>query len=175
MGESIEFESVDFVTAGAIGEPGRRTFYVQAQSGDERVSLVAEKAQVRSLARLAQDLLGRAGVTVTPDDLDEARQRLRDPGAPLWRAGSMSLGMDDAAERFVLEVEEMPGQDPADADAEPGLARFWLTREQLTSMAAHAAYAVEAGARETCRLCNRPIDPAGHTCPALNGHGPLEG
>ncbi|QBI21133.1 DUF3090 family protein [Egibacter rhizosphaerae] len=172
MGESVEFESVEFITAGAVGEPGERAFYVQAEGEGQRVALLAEKTQIRSLAQLAQELLGRAGITVTPDDLDEASQRLREPVEPWWRAGSMSLGMDDEAERFVLEVEELPEElDPAE---EPGEARFWMTREQLTALAAYAAYAVEAGARETCRLCSRPIDPVeGHVCPAQNGHGPL--
>ena len=82
----------------------------------------------------------------------------------------MSLGMDEAAERFVLEVEEAAFEEEVD---EPGFARFWMDREQLAGLAAHAAYAVEAGARETCRLCGRPIDADGHVCPSLNGHGPL--
>ena len=175
MSESFEFEQVEFVTAGAVGEPGQRTFYIQIESAEQRISLVAEKAQVRSLAHLAQELLGRAGVTVTPDDLEETAHRLREPLEPAWRAGSISLGMDDEAERFLLEVEEMPTDedDPGVDDEGPAMARAWLSREQLAGMAAHAAYAVEAGARETCRLCSRPIDPGGHVCPSMNGHGPL--
>lgn len=196
MSESFEFEQVQFVTAGAVGEPGARTFYIQIEAGDQRISLVAEKAQVRSLAHLAQELLGRAGVTVTPDDLEETAHRLREPLEPVWRAGSISLGMDDEAERFLLEIEELPADDEDAVEGDPGLpddlgveadfeddvdfeddapamARVWLTREQLAGMAAHAAYAVEAGARETCRLCGRPIDPGGHVCPSMNGHGPL--
>lgn len=191
MGESFEFEHVDFITAGALGPPGQRTFYIQVEVDERRVSLVAEKAQIRSLAHLAQELLGRAGVSVMPDDLDETAQRLREPVDPAWRAGSISLGMDEDGGRFLLEVEELPsgedsGQLPGDEeiptedlsegfepDEEPALARVWLTQDQLAAMAAHAAYAVEAGARETCRLCGRPIDPGGHICPSMNGHGPL--
>ena len=57
------------------------------------------------------------------------------------------------------------------------LISLWLLGSdlaQLVSLAAYAAYAVHAGARERCRLCGRPIDPVdGHVCPATNGHGPL--
>ncbi len=175
MSESFEFEQAEFVTAGAVGQPGERTFYIQIESAERRISLLAEKAQVRSLAHLAQELLGRAGITVTPDDLDETAQRLREPLDPVWRAGSISLGMDDDAERFLLEVEELPTEEDeaGDVDDEPAMARAWMTRDQLAAMAAHAAYAVEAGARQTCRLCGRPIDPGGHVCPSNNGHGPL--
>ena len=169
MGESYEFETVDFITAGALGEPGARTFYVQAESGPDQVALIVEKGQVRSLAQLAQELLAQAGVTVTPDDLDEASYRLREPVEPIWRAGSMSLGMDEESQLFALEVAELTD----DEEEEPGYVRLWMTRDQLGGLAAYAAYAVEAGARETCRHCGRPIGADGHVCPSMNGHGPL--
>ncbi|HSJ45452.1 MAG TPA: DUF3090 family protein [Euzebyales bacterium] len=170
MTGSFEYRPVDWVTAGAVGEPGRRAFYIQARSSGDLVSLLVEKDQVRMLARLAQELLGRVDVTVTPDDLDTAGQRLREPVEPLWRAGAMSLGMDPDGRQFVLEAEELVGDDAR----EPAVARFWMDQSQLVALAAYAAYAVEAGARERCRLCGRPIDPVdGHVCPATNGHGQL--
>lgn len=171
MGDSFHLEAVDWITAGAVGEPGRRTFYLQARQGGELVVLLVEKAQVRMLAQLAQELLSRVDVTVTPDDLDTTRQALVDPAVPAWRVGSMSLGVESENDRFLLEAEELPETEEA---GEPGTARFWMSREQLVALAAYAAYAVEAGAREACRLCSRPIDPIhGHVCPSMNGHGPL--
>lgn len=171
MGESFELDPVEWITAGAVGEPGQRVFYLQALGAGGLVALVVEKAQVRMLAQLAQELLARADVQVTPDDLDTVAQGLREPVEAVWRAGGLSLGMDSAGERFVLEAEELG--DEAEVE-EAASARFWMSREQLVALAAHAAYAVEAGARERCRLCGRPIDPvAGHVCPARNGHGPL--
>jgi uncharacterized repeat protein (TIGR03847 family) len=181
MAESIEFESTEWITAGAIGEPGRRTFFVQARAGERVVALVVEKGQVAGLADLAQQLLSRFDVVVTPDDLDAAHHQLIDGIEPLWRVGEMSLGASADGERFVLECAEVLFADPDDPDelAEAALedratARFWLTRHQLVRLAAYAAYAVEAGSRERCRLCSRPIDPGeGHVCPASNGHGKL--
>lgn len=171
MGESFHLEAVDWITAGAVGEPGRRTFYVQARQDDELVVLLVEKTQVRMLAQLAQELLARFDVTVTPDDLDTEGQALVDPAVPAWRAGSMSLGVEPEGDRFLLEAEEVSESEEA---GESGTARFWMSRDQLVALAAYAAYAVEAGAREACRLCSRPIDPIhGHVCPSLNGHGPL--
>ncbi|HEY8338669.1 MAG TPA: DUF3090 family protein [Egibacteraceae bacterium] len=171
----LEFDPVDWITAGAIGEPGRRTFYVQARRGDEFVAIVVEKGQVAGIARLAQELLARVGVTVTPDDLDEKAQRVVDPVVSAWRGGSMNLGMDAEGDRFVLEIEALDSDDEPDLlDDQPTVARFWMSREQVVKLAAYAAYAVQAGARERCRLCGRPIDPVdGHVCPAMNGHGPL--
>jgi uncharacterized repeat protein (TIGR03847 family) len=174
VGDSFELEPVDWITAGAVGEPGRRTFYIQARKEHGLVALVVEKGQVRMLAQLAQELLARVDVAVTPDDLDTAGQQLLEPIVPSWRAGALSLGMDEAGERFVLEAEELTDDDDADEVEDPGVARFWMDRDQLVALAAYAAFAVEAGARETCRLCSRPIDPVqGHVCPVQNGHGPL--
>ena len=182
MGESVEFESTEWITAGAVGVPGARTFYVQARSGQRVVALLVEKGQVAGLADLAQELLGRFDVLVTPDDLDEAHHRLIDGIEPLWRAGEISLGASSDGERFVLEAQELVFVEPDDADEaageapteEPCTARFWLTRHQLVRLSAYAAFAVEAGARERCRVCSRPIDPVeGHVCPGTNGHGKL--
>lgn len=171
MAESFDLDPVDWVTAGAIGEPGRRVFYLQARKDNAYVALIVEKGQVSALAQLAQQVLSAAGVTVTPDDLDERVQRLVEPVTAAWRVGALALGGDEAGERFLLEAEELVGEE---AEEEPGVARFWLGRDELVALAAHAAYAVEAGARERCRFCNRPIDPVtGHVCPATNGHGPL--
>jgi uncharacterized repeat protein (TIGR03847 family) len=175
MADSYELDPVDWITAGAVGEPGKRTFYVQARQGSELVAIVVEKTQVSALAQLAQELLGRVGVEVTPDDLDESRMRLLEPVVPIWRAGSMSLGMDEAGRRFLLEADELTEDTEGEGDAPAGgSARFWLSRPQLVALAAYAAYVVEAGARERCPFCSRPIDPVeGHVCPATNGHGPL--
>lgn len=167
--KSFEFRPVEWLSAGAIGEPGQRAFYIQARASGNQVALLVEKEQVRRLAELAQDLLARVDVTVTPDDLDTATQALREPVEPVWRAGSMSLGMDAEGINFVLEAEELVGEDEPD----PAVARFWMTQDQLVSLAAYAAYSVLAGARERCRLCGRPIDVDGHVCPATNGHGTL--
>lgn len=170
MGESFELDPVDWITAGAVGEPGERSFYIQAGAGAEVVALLVEKGQVRQLAQLAQELLARIDVHVTPDDLDTGAQKLREPVEDSWRAGLLSLGMDSEGNRFLLEAEELAESE----EAEVASGRFWMSRDQLVALAAHAAYVVEAGARERCRLCGRPIDPVdGHVCPASNGHGPL--
>lgn len=169
MSESFDLDPVDWITAGAVGGPGERVFYVQAEKDANTVALLVEKQQVRQLAQVAQELLERIDITVTPDDLDTRTQQLREPIAPAWRAGQLALGMEPDGDRFLLEAEELV----EDEDVEAARARFWMSSEQLVALAAHAAWSVEAGARETCRLCNRPINPAGHQCPALDGHGPL--
>ena len=38
MGVFYEFDEVDAFTVGAVGQPGQRTFLLQARRGHERVS-----------------------------------------------------------------------------------------------------------------------------------------
>ncbi|MPZ73398.1 MAG: DUF3090 family protein [Nitriliruptorales bacterium] len=172
VGESYELEGVDWVTAGAVGEPGSRTFYIQARRGQDLLAVIVEKSQVQWITRHAQELLNGVGVVVTPDDLDVDGQQLLEPIVPSWRAATLGLGMDDGGEQFVIEAEEF---DPDAADeSELGHIRIYCTRQQIVGMVAFAAFVVEAGARESCRFCGRPIDAVdGHVCPAANGHGPL--
>ena len=55
MGVFYEFDEVDTFTVGAIGEPGQRTFYLQARRGTTRVSVKCEKQQAAAIA----DYLGK--------------------------------------------------------------------------------------------------------------------
>ncbi|MGH9078396.1 MAG: DUF3090 family protein, partial [Acidimicrobiales bacterium] len=57
MSASFELPSADSFAVGAIGPPGRRTFYLQARSADQVVTLKIEKQQVGALAQLLAELL----------------------------------------------------------------------------------------------------------------------
>ena len=170
MSDSFDLDPVDWITASSIGPPGARTFSVQARKDGDYVAFVVEKAQVRALAELAQDLLARIDVTVTPDDVDSDLE-LHGPVQPVWRAGQMGLGSDEDGERFVLEIEELLGED---SDPEPAVARFVMDADTLAGLAAFAAFAVEHGGRERCQVCEGLRDPQAGCmgCPLTNGSGP---
>jgi uncharacterized repeat protein (TIGR03847 family) len=51
--------------------------------------------------------------------------------------------------------------------------RIFATREQMLSLSRHGAL-VAARGRPTCQFCGNPIDPDGHVCPAMNGHGRID-
>ena len=47
MGGIIEFDDPEWLAAGAVGEPGARTFLVQVESEDgDRITVLVEKQQV---------------------------------------------------------------------------------------------------------------------------------
>ena len=46
----IDLHPVSHITADAIGQPGKRVFYLQGWQGERTVTLIVEKLQIQSLA-----------------------------------------------------------------------------------------------------------------------------
>ena len=65
MPDPIEFHSVDALGAGAVGEPGRRAFYLQARSEAAQLTVLVEKGvcpmdleeSLRAMARFRNRLV----------------------------------------------------------------------------------------------------------------------
>jgi uncharacterized repeat protein (TIGR03847 family) len=171
-----EFDPVDRLTAGAVGPPGQRVFYVQGKSGSNLVTLVVEKQQLELLSTWVIDMLYRVGAE-TAEGPAEEEMDLEEPIDPRWRAGRLSLGYAEDRDMMFLEVEELAEGAGEEAEGEPegegegdaAVIRFWATREQMMALARHGATVCAAG-RPRCELCGGPIDPEGHICPALDGH-----
>ena len=163
----LELDPVDRITAGAIGAPGERTFFLQGREGSSLVTLAIEKQQLELLSGWVVDMLYRVGAE-TGEGPPEEEMDLEEPVEPRWRAGRLSLGYEQDRDMMFLEVEEMVEAEPDEAE-EADVVRFWATREQMMALARHGA-AVCAAGRPRCELCGNPLDPEGHVCPALDGH-----
>lgn len=164
-----DMNPVTHITIGAIGQPGKRTFYLQGRQGAKIVTLVTEKEQVSALSQGIDNLLERLGtanagkgVQVTATEME-----LSQPVDPVFRVGQLGLGYDAEQGLLVLVAYELPEEENA---PQVNVVRFWATPEQMRALARHAA-GVVAGGRPICVLCGRPIDPEGHFCPKRNGHG----
>ena len=172
----MDLGPVDHITADAVGEPGDRTFYIQARAGKEVVTVIVEKQQVQLLAASVMELLEDA----PPNEpvADESTMGLQEPLDPRWRAGRLSIGFDEDRDLFLLEVEELqPDLESLDVDdppptipgMEPESIRIWASPAQMLALSRHGA-AIAARGRPTCQFCGNPIDAEGHACPAMNGH-----
>ena len=184
-----------FIT-GTVGDPGDRTFFLQAREGGRVVSVILEKVQVAVLAERLSELLGElerrgiasppieAPVTTsvthraeTPVAANEDTGPLDEPLIEAFRAGSLTLGWDQDADLVLVEAraqdEDGEGVDPDDDDDEdedgPDLLRVRMTADAARAFVARAARVV-AGGRPPCPLCGAPLDPRGHICPRRNGH-----
>lgn len=176
--------------AGTVGEPGQRTFFLQAR-GEGRVTSVAlEKQQVALLAdqldKLLDEVLRTSGgaapvPAMAPAETDDLAP-LDQPVEEDFRVGTLALGWDPQADRVVIVAQaptdadddaddSAPAIDAADdATAEgPDLLRVRLTGVQARAFAKRAQSVVSAG-RPPCPFCGLPLDPAGHICPRANGY-----
>jgi uncharacterized repeat protein (TIGR03847 family) len=177
------FDPPDRLVADALGEPGRRTFYLQASRGPRTVSVLLEKTQVAALVgQLATllDILRGRGVELPTDlpEMDRDRDPLAVPVSEEFRAGTISLGWDGVNRTVVIDVYEVSEAEEPDEEAgEPGEASddardvlsVRVAPESILAFMERAAQAVSAG-RPPCPFCGEPLNPEGHLCPRRNGH-----
>ena len=100
------FDPPERFVAGTVGEPGQRTFFLQAREGTRLISVSLEKQQVSALAErideLLDELMNAAGddvliPAIAPRDLTD-NQPLEQPIEEEFRAGTMTLSWDTAEE-----------------------------------------------------------------------------
>jgi uncharacterized repeat protein (TIGR03847 family) len=170
----VELDPVDRITAGAVGEPGQRTFFLQARTGDRVITIGVEKEQVELLSSSILDILASVDKE-TGEGPSDNELELEPPLEPLWRAGRLSIGYAEDRDMMLLELEELIPEvdeeiEPSLDVPEPARLRMWATREQMLALSRHGA-AVAARGRPRCQFCGNPMDPEGrHMCPAMNGH-----
>ncbi|MEZ4673873.1 MAG: DUF3090 domain-containing protein [Caldilineaceae bacterium] len=164
------------LVADAVGEPGKRTFFIQARAGVDLVSLVMEKQDFGSLAISVLQLLEELEKSY-PDlpHTTRSHQMLHpeEPMEPLFRVGQLSLGYDEdedmvwiVAKALMVNEETNEIVDPSHDDV-PGV-RIVASRDQMRAMSEHALEVVAQG-RPVCPLCGRPIDRNGHFCARTDG------
>lgn len=180
MSSSYDLSSVDRITVGAVGQPGRRTFFLQAREGSLLISLKVEKNQVAALAERLGELLHEnpaSSPIPEPADLD-----LEEPTLADFVVGSLGLSFSSDEDRVVIVCEELvrldldeddldDDEDDEDGPPQGAVARFGCTRGQAAALAMRGATLVATG-RPACPLCGYPLDPRGHVCPKTNGHRP---
>ena len=174
---SRDLDPVTRLTADAVGAPGQRTFYLQAASGPDQVTLLVEKDQVRRLAESLQTWLPELAAD-RPEDPVEAEAAeageltLAEPVEPDFRVGQLLLSYDQERDRVVVVATELlAGDDEPVEPPDPLEVRLFVTRPQLRVLARHGSLVVARG-RPLCPLCGNALDPSGHICPAQNGHRP---
>ncbi|BBE46132.1 MULTISPECIES: DUF3090 domain-containing protein [Rhodococcus] len=174
------FRTPDRFVAGTVGEPGDRSFYLQAVHEARVVSVLLEKQQVQVLADrmglLLEEVHRRFGTEVPPqaDDVSDLSP-LVTPLDAEFRVGTMGLGWDADAGAVVVEllaVSETEFDESVvldDADDGPDAVRVFLTPEQAREFSLRSERVIAAG-RAPCPLCGEPLAPEGHVCIRTNGY-----
>jgi uncharacterized repeat protein (TIGR03847 family) len=165
---------------GTVGQPGERTFFLQAaDDGGRVVSVALEKAQVTVLAeRMAQlltEMSIRSGIEL-PTELEPDTEPLESPIDEEFRVAAMGLAYDSEANLIVVEAQA-PAESAEEAEATlledtedgPDALRVRLAHPAAAAFVERARRVIEAG-RPPCPLCSQPLDPQGHICPRNNGY-----
>jgi uncharacterized repeat protein (TIGR03847 family) len=176
------FDPPERFVAGTVGQPGDRTFYLQASGGGRVVSVALEKVQVAVLAERLEELLAevrRRGVGEVPVTVPRELEDTAPLDAPVeeeFRVGTMGLAWDGDDDKVVVEAlaqqeadTEVEVEPLSDADEGPDAVRVRITAEAARAFVVRAQRVVAAG-RPPCPLCSLPLDPEGHICPRQNGH-----
>ncbi len=180
----FSYDPPERFVVGTVGEPGERTFFLQARGQGEITSVALEKFQVSTLAQRIEELLDevlrRSGGTsavpaVTPSELED-NEPLDQPIMEEFQVGTMALAWDPDDELVVVEAQAATEDDDAeeveplsDDDVEgPAVLRVRITPAAARAFAERAQQVVSAG-RPPCPFCGLPLDSSGHVCPRQNG------
>lgn len=177
-----EFDPVERFVAGTVGEPGERSFFLQARTGSRVVSVLLEKAQVLAIAerlnllvkeltkiepRISSSLLSGP---VEVDDLP-----LESPIMEEFRVGVIGLAWVSDRELVQIDLQAMTEEaldsDEVfeDEDDTVDLLRVFLSIPQTRAFVSRS-FAVVASGRPPCPFCGLALDPRGHVCPRANGY-----
>lgn len=132
------FDPPDRFVAGTIGEPGQRTFFLQARKASQIVSVVLEKVQVQVLAeRLDQllDELEQNGVAASSAAATPDTEPLDEPLVEAFRATTLTLGWDPDAEQVLVEARA----DPVEVEVEIDPDDIELIDEEAAAVEASGA------------------------------------
>lgn len=168
------FDPPERFVAGTVGEPGSRTFFLQAREGARLVSVSLEKQQVAALAERVDELLDQVTGSassivpaVAPTALED-NDPLEQPIQEEFRAGTMTLSWDPDEERVVIEVFPLSEEEPGDPEDYDEMLVVRLAAGPARAFVKRAQQVVGAG-RPGCPFCGLPIDPEGHLCVRANG------
>jgi|SRR6185369_5307488 uncharacterized repeat protein (TIGR03847 family) len=128
----FNFDPPDRFVAGTIGQPGNRTFFLQARRAGQIVSVVLEKVQVAVLAErlgVLLDELEARGIAQPTEPIVPDSLPLDEPINETFRATTLTLGWDGDTEQILVEARaeadddddgEDDDEEDEDADEEEG-------------------------------------------------------
>ena len=170
----IDLDPVSHITIDAIGKPGKRVFYIQAQQDFQVITLLVEKVQIQTLAIGIEEFLKEIHqrfeeLPETSGDYEEEKMHIQPPVDPLFRVSEFGLAYDSSRDVVILVARESAMDEQNEENG--GVIQFWCTRSQVHALA-RWGLEISTRGRPLCPQCREPMDPEGHFCPKKNGHKP---
>ena len=179
-GRVLLFDPVERFVAGTVGQPGERTFFIQARYGSRLISVSCEKVQVQALAdRLAYMLreIKQSNPTISITRLQRDDAPLDTPIEEEFRIGVIGLAFDAERELIQIDLQEVSAGEQEESDfidvddlsSDQDILRVLISPSMAEQFSKRALSVVNAG-RQPCPFCGGPIDIRGHLCPRANGY-----
>jgi glutamate racemase len=167
-----DLSPVTHITADAIGKPGERTFFLQAQKNERIVTLLIEKVQLQGIMEGIDEFFKMIGkhhpdLPAVEGAYQEADMQLKAPIKPAFRIGDIGVTFDADRDMVCLVMRELNLDMPEQKGDR--IARWWCTRQQWLALARWSKEVIGRG-RPICPQCLQPMEPEGHFCPKKNGH-----
>ena len=112
MSRSFELPEAEWATVGAVGEPGHRTFYLQARQDTQLLTLKLEKQHVAAIAQFLSEILD--DLPAADGDEFDGSENLVEPVLAEWAVGTLQIAYDHASDRIVILAEELGTGDDED-------------------------------------------------------------
>ena len=174
------FEEPERFTVGTVGQPGERTFFIQARDRTRLISISLEKAQVQALSERLQYMvreIKQSDPTVVVTKMQRDDAPLDTPIEEEFRVGVIGLAFD--ADQQLIQVDlqavsENESDNPEfidvdDLTGDQDILRVLISPSEADRFSKRCNSVVSAG-RQPCPFCGGPIDPRGHLCPRANGY-----
>ncbi|CAB4666948.1 unannotated protein [freshwater metagenome] len=167
---------------GTVGEPGDRSFFIQAKHGRRLISIAIEKSQVAALIERMNFLLReikRENPHLLSKPLPMDSNPLENPIMEEFVVGVIGLIWLAEKEMISIEFQAIDQSLQSDDNGEieflgedengPDLLRIIVNPAQAQSFTVRATSLLSAG-RPPCTFCGLPLNIGGHVCPRANGY-----
>jgi len=185
------YDAPDRFVAGTVGQPGERTFFLQARQGNRITSVACEKQQVSVLAEhldmVLDEVVRRSAGEIDVPPASATAKDVDPLDAPIteeFRVGTMTIAWDPSIHRIVIELFSNVDSDAEESESDPAARAAQAESDEINAdevfvvkiTASYArdfvarAQALVAAGRPPCPFCLQPLDPSGHICPRSNGY-----
>src|SRR5260370_9899452 len=95
----FEPDPTEQIAVAAVGEPGRRQFFLLASGAGRTLTLSCEKSQIQALLVRLQQMIEAQGLEGVAPAAGELGLK---PGEPEWQVGGVGVGYHENRPMFVL-------------------------------------------------------------------------
>lgn len=174
------FDPVERFVTGTVGQPGERTFFIQARHGSRLISVSCEKSQVQALADRLNYMIReikQSDPTITFPRQERDDAPLENPIEEEFRVGVIGIAFDSSRQLIQIDLQaisedseqELDFMDIDDLRNDQDIVRVVISPSVAEQFSKRALTIVNAG-RQPCPFCGGPIDLRGHLCPRANGY-----